>query len=513
MTLHRAESADSAEAPAVELRGIVKRFATLLANDHVDLSAAPGEIHALMGENGAGKSTLMSVLYGMVQPDEGTISLAGQPMSFASPAEAIAAGIGMVQQGFALFDSLSVSDNVIFGAEPTRRGLLDRRAARAGVTELIERHELRLRPDDRVGDLPVGVRQQVEILKLLYRRARVLVLDEPTAVLTPAETDRLFAVLRDLAGQGHTVLLVTHKLHEVTAVSDNVTVLRDGRVTLSAPTSATDRAKLATAMTGRDVDLDRVYPPGRPGEEALSVRGLTVRDRGRTLLDDMSLSVRAGEIVGIAGVAGNGQNELVAAIAGLLESDAGAVLVGDRDISDLGVRDRRAAGIAYIPEDRGDVGAAPGARLADNLAVGFHRRPPLLRRGLLRPGEFRRHAERIIERFDVRAPGPAAPMRTLSGGNQQKAILGRELAHEAPVLLVEQPTRGVDIAAVVDIHTELIAYRDAGHAVLLVSAELSEILGLADRILVMYEGRIVARFGKDEADVNVIGMAMAGAAL
>ncbi|MPZ84499.1 MAG: ATP-binding cassette domain-containing protein [Actinophytocola sp.] len=495
----------------------------MLANDHVDLTVAAGEIHALMGENGAGKSTLMSILYGLLRPDEGDIEVAGRAVSFGSAAQAIAAGIGMVQQGFALFDSLSVVDNVIYGAEPTRRGLLDRRTARTAVAELIERHQLRLRPGDRVGDLPVGVRQQVEILKLLYRRARVLVLDEPTAVLTPAETDRLFAVLRDLAADGHTVLLVTHKLHEVEAVSDNVTVLRDGKVTMRGPTAATGRAELATAMTGREIDLDRVYPAGRPGAEALSVHGLTISGRtihgtGRPVLDDVSLSVRTGEIVGIAGVAGNGQTELVAAIAGLLPVDAGSILLGEREIGGLGVRERRSAGIAHVPEDRTDVGAAPVARLADNLAVGFHRMPPLLRRGLLRPAAIREHAERIVERFGVRASGPAAPMRTLSGGNQQKAILGRELAHEAPVLLVEQPTRGVDIGAVVGIHTELVAHRDAGHAVLLVSAELSEVLGLADRILVMFEGKVVAEFAKgqftnDEVTVDAVGLAMAGVAL
>jgi general nucleoside transport system ATP-binding protein len=495
----------------VQLTGIVKRFGELVANDHVDLTVAAGEIHALMGENGAGKSTLMSILYGLHRPDEGTITLDGRPVAFGSAAQAIAAGIGMVQQGFALFDSLPVVDNVIFGAEPTRRGLLDRRTATAAVADLIERHGLRLRPTDRVGDLPVGVRQQVEILKLLYRRARVLILDEPTAVLTPAETDQLFAVLRDLAAAGHTVLLVTHKLHEVTAVSDTVTVLRDGQVTMTAPTSSTNRADLASAMTGREVDLDRVHPAGSPGREALSVRNLTVRGvAARPAVDDVSLSVRSGEIVGIAGVAGNGQTELIAAIAGLLPAAEGTITVGEQDISARTVRARRAAGLAHIPEDRAETGAAPAARLSDNLATGFHRQAPLLRKGFLRAPSMRAHAQRVIDRFGVRAASPTAPMRTLSGGNQQKAILGRELTHEAPVLLVEQPTRGVDIGAVVGIHAELIAYRDAGHAVLLVSAELSEVLGLADRVLVMYEGRLVAEWAKGEATPEAIGLAMAG---
>jgi general nucleoside transport system ATP-binding protein len=494
------------DVPAIALRGIVKRFPGVLANDHVDLTVAPGEIHALMGENGAGKSTLMSILYGLSQPDSGTVELAGRPVSFPSAAAAIEAGIGMVQQGFALFDTLSVTDNVIFGAEPTRRGLLDRRAARAAVTALIERHDLRLRPTDRVGDLPVGVRQQVEILKLLYRQARVLILDEPTAVLTPAETDRLFDVLRGLAAEGRTILFVSHKLHEVLALSDNVTVLRDGRVTLTRATADTDRAALAAAMTGRDVELDKVHPAGTPGDVLLSAQGLTIH--GHPALHDVSLEVRAGEVVGIAGVAGNGQTELVAAIAGLRPLDAGTVTVGGRDVSGLSVRDRRAAGLAHVPEDRAAVGSAPGAGLADNIAVGFQR--GLARGGFLRPRAVREHAATVVERFGVRAAGTDVPMRTLSGGNQQKAILGRELTHDAPVLLVEQPTRGVDIGAVVQIHQRLVEYRDAGHAVLLVSAELSEIRALADRVLVMFEGRVVASFGKEEATYEALGLAMAG---
>jgi len=496
------------EPPAVELRGIVKRFPGVLANDHVDLSVAGGEIHAVMGENGAGKSTLMSILYGLSQPDAGEIALGGATVSFSSAAQAIGAGIGMVQQGFALFDTLSVTDNVVFGAEPTRRGLLDRRAARTAVAELIERHGLRLRPTDRVGDLPVGVRQQVEILKLLYRRARVLILDEPTAVLTPAETDRLFDVLRGLAADGNTILFVSHKLHEVLAVSDNVTVLRDGRVTMRSATADTDRAALAAAMTGRAVELDKIYPPGTPGDVVLATHELTIRGAGKPVLDGVSLDVRAGEVVGVAGVAGNGQTELVAAIAGLLSADSGAILLHDKEIGALSVRARRAAGIAHVPEDRAEVGSAPGAPLADNLAVGFQRR--LARRGFLRPQAIRAHAAAIVERFGVRAATTSAPMRTLSGGNQQKAILGRELTHDAPVLLVEQPTRGVDIGAVVNIHQQLADYRDAGHAVLLVSAELSEIRALSDRVLVMYEGRVVATFTKAAATYEALGLAMAG---
>ncbi|WP_157233879.1 ABC transporter ATP-binding protein [Kibdelosporangium phytohabitans] len=451
------------------MRGIVKRFPGVLANDHVDLDVGAGEVHALMGENGAGKSTLMSILYGLCRPDSGTVALGGEPVGFDSPAQAIEAGVGMVQQEFALFPQLTVAENVVFGREPTRAGLLDRRAAVRVVDELIARHDLRVRPGDRVGDLPVGLRQQVEILKLLYRSADVLILDEPTAVLTPAETERLFGVLRALADEGRTVLFVSHKLHEILAVSDQVTVMRDGKVSAHGPAAEFTPHSLASAMTGREIDLDRVHPPGTPGEPVLELPELTVR---------------AGEIVGIAGVAGNGQNVLVS----------------------------RITGAAHVPEERGETGSAASASVADNLAVGFHRRGPLLRGGLLRPSEMRKHARAIIERFDVRAT-ERQPMGTLSGGNQQKAILGRELTHDSPLLVVEQPTRGVDVGAIENIHARLVAYRDAGHGILLVSSELSEILALSDRILVMYEGRITAEFSRADADPDRIGLAMAGGVL
>ncbi|MCE7010758.1 ABC transporter ATP-binding protein [Kibdelosporangium philippinense] len=440
----------------------------MLANDHVDVDVACGEIHALMGENGAGKSTLMSILYGLRQPDAGTIVLHGAPVTFASPAQAIDAGVGMVQQEFALFPQLTVAENVVFGREPTRRGLLSRKAAVLAVAELISRHDLRLRPGDRVADLPVGARQQVEILKLLYRQADVLILDEPTAVLTPAETERLFGVLRGLAASGRTVLFVSHKLQEVLAVSDHVTVMRDGRVSAHGATGSFTPASLASAMVGREVDLDRAYPRGTPGAPVLELPELTVR---------------SGEIVGIAGVAGNGQNALVS----------------------------RIRKVAHVPEERGEVGSASQASLADNLAVGFHRRKPLVRGGFLRPSKIRKHARSIVARFDVRG-SIEQPMGTLSGGNQQKAILGRELTHGAALLVVEQPTRGVDVGAIENIHAHLIVYRDAGHGILLVSAELSEILALSDRILVMYEGRISAEFSRAEADPERIGLAMAGGA-
>ncbi|MDQ0937976.1 ABC transporter ATP-binding protein [Streptomyces turgidiscabies] len=491
-------------AAAVELRGITKRFPGTLANDAVDLTVRRGEIHALMGENGAGKSTLMSVLYGMERPDAGSVRVDGREVAFADPGDALAAGLGMVHQSFKLFDSLTVAENVVYAAEPRRFGLVDRGAASRRVRELAEEHGLAVDPDARVGDLPVGLRQRVEILKLLHRGARTLILDEPTAVLTPTEADALFAVLKSLAAQGRSVILVTHKLREVLECSDRVTVLRDGRVVAGLVTAETSADEIAAAMTGRAVELDRVHAPGTPGDVILDVTDLATDG-----VRDVRLTVRAGEIVGIAGVASNGQSELVEALAGLRPVSAGRVALLGGDITHASATERRAKGLAYVPEDRHAVGTAPAASVADNLAMGHHR-TSLSSRGLLPPAAVRGHARRLIERFGIKAASPEVPASSLSGGNLQKLLIGRELAHDAPLLLVEQPTRGVDIGAVQNIHDQLIAYRDAGHAVLLVSAELSEIRGLADRVLVMYEGRVTASYEKAAADERTLGLAMAG---
>lgn len=497
-----ARTGTAAAPPAVELRGITKAFPGTLANDRVDLTVARGEIHALMGENGAGKSTLMSVLYGLLRPDSGRILLDGREVAFADPSQAIAAGLGMVHQSFRLFPSFTVAENVVFAAEPRRFGLVDRAAAVREVGALAERHGLAVDPAARVGDLPVGVRQRVEILKVLHRGARTLILDEPTAVLTPAEADALFAVLRSLAAEGRAVLLVTHKLREVMEGSDAVTVLRDGRVAARLRTADTSADALAEAMTGRAVVLDRVHPSGAPGGEVLAVRGLRT-----DAVRDVSLTVRAGEIVGIAGVAGNGQSELVEALAGLRPVTGGRVTLAGLDVTHASAARRRAAGLAYVPEDRAAVGTAPAASVAENLAMGHHRG-----HRLLRPSWLRAHARELVERFSIKAASARHPAGSLSGGNLQKLVIGRELAHEAPLLIAEQPTRGVDIGAIQTIHQELIAHRDAGHAVLLVSAELSEIRGLSDRVLVMYEGRVAAEFARAEADERVLGLAMAGGA-
>ena len=497
--------------PALEVRGIVKRYGGLLANDGIDLAVAAGEVHAVMGENGAGKTTLMSILYGLQPPDAGEMFRDGRRVRFRSSADAIAAGLGMVHQAFRLFGSLTVWENVVYGREPRRGGFIDRRAARDAVAALAVRYGLAVAPDAVVDRLSVGVRQRVEILKTLYRRARVLILDEPTAVLTPPEREALFAVLRALVADGSSVLFVTHKLDEVMAISDRVTVLRDGRVAAHMATRETSPREIVRAMIGRSLPP----PPPRtgepPGEVRLEVRDLFVRAPGRPPpVAGVSFAVRAGEIVGIAGVAGNGQTELVEALAGLRRPDGGRVAVNGRDVTAADAAGHRAAGLAYVPEDRAAVGTARAASAAENLALGFHRAPPIARGRLLDRAAMRAWARQLIARFDIRIAGERSPAGTLSGGNLQKLVVARELAHAAPVLIAEQPTRGVDVGAIATIHAQLAAERAARRAVLVVSAELSEILALSDRVLAMFEGRIIAECDGAAADEEGIGALMAG---
>ncbi|MBN8994954.1 MAG: ABC transporter ATP-binding protein [Rhizobiales bacterium] len=495
----------------LEATGIVKRYGAVLANDHVDLAVRQGEIHAVMGENGAGKSTLMGILYGLQQPDEGIIRLCGKDVRFRSALDAIAEGMGMVHQAFKLFNSLTVRENITYGREPQRAGFIDRRAAEARVAELAARYQLAVDPKATVGKLSVGVRQRVEILKALYRDARVLILDEPTAVLTPQERDALFAVMRRLAADGRTILFVTHKIHEVMAVTDRVTVLRDGRVAARMATRETSEAEIVKAMTGRAVSLRIAKGTARPGAPVLEATGLTVANPGgRPLLDAVSLTVRGGEIVGIAGVAGNGQTELIEVLTGARPADAGTVRINGTDVSTAGVEAHRAAGLAYIPEDRAIVGTALPASGTANLAMGFHRHPPLARHGILDLAAMAARARDLIGRFGIRIASERLPVGTLSGGNLQKVVVARELAHAAPALIAEQPTRGVDVGAIEFIHGQLLAERDRGCAILLVSAELGEILALSDRILVMYEGRILADLPAAEADEQRLGLLMAG---
>jgi simple sugar transport system ATP-binding protein len=494
----------------LEMIDIVKRYPGVLANDHVELAVERGEIHAVMGENGAGKSTLMSILYGLQTPDEGYIRFKGSTVLLKSPLDAIAHGIGMVHQAFKLFESLTVWENVVYRREPRRGLFIDGARARAQVAELARRHGLPIDPRARVANLAVGVRQRLEILKALYRDAQVLILDEPTAVLTPAEVGTLFTVMKSLAAAGCTILLVTHKLNEVMAVTDRITVLRNGRVAERLVTADTTPDAIVRAMTGQHVTLQRPKEPREPGAPKLEARGLIVEQHGRRVVDDVSLTVCGGEIVGIAGVAGNGQSELIEALMGLTPIERGMVRIEGKDVTHCGVAAHRAAGVSYIAEDRARTASAETASATDNLAMGFHRAPPLARKGLLQPRAMRAWARGLIERFDIKIASTDTPVGTLSGGNLQKVVTARELAHDAAVLIAEQPTRGVDVGAIAFIHGELLKERERGHGILLVSAELSEILALADRILVMYEGRIVAEFARAAADEGTLGLYMAG---
>jgi ABC-type uncharacterized transport system ATPase subunit len=523
--------------PAAELVGIVKRFGPVLANDHVDLAIAPGEVHAVVGENGAGKSTLMSILFGLHRPDAGHILRSGVRVRLRSPADAIAHGLGMVHQRFRLFPGLTVAENVVIGAEPVRRGVaLDQAAARRRVEELGERYGLRVDPAARVGDLPVGVRQRVEILKALHREAEILILDEPTAVLTPGEAERLFGVLRAVTATGASVVLVTHRLGEVLAASDRVTVLRQGRVTGRFRTAETSADELIRAMIGRsvaapgprasavpDAAMQDAAAPGNAASDAaapyaLEVSDLTVRDAdGVTRLADVSLGVRAGEIVGVAGVAGSGQRELVDQVTGLAAPGTrrtGVIrLLGTELTAADSVRRRRELGVAYVPEDRHGRAVAPAMSLAENLLMGDQRDRGLRGRLGLSAAAVRSRARSLVERFGVRAPSVDAPISTLSGGNAQKAVLARELSREAPVLVVEEPTQGVDVGAQEQIHALLTRPADDGRAILLVSSELGELRALADRVYVLYAGRVTAELARAEATDERIGEAMTGAAL
>lgn len=497
----------------LELRGITKRFPGVIANDGVHLTVGSGDIHAVVGENGAGKTTLMSILYGLLPPDEGEILLRGKRVRFHSALDAIRAGLGMVHQHFRLLPSLTVAENVVFRAEPHRFGLIDRAEAERRVRDLADRFGLAVPVRSRVEDLPVGVLQRVEILKALYRNARILILDEPTAVLTPQERDGLFEVMARLKQAGRTILFVTHKLAEVMATSDRVTVLRNGRDVAHLDVADTSPAELSRLMTGRDVHLDHRARPGRPGKTVLEVRDLTVRgEHGLPAVEGVGFEVRAGEILGVAGVAGNGQNELVEAVCGLRLPEAGRVILSGRDVTRADVATRRAAGLAYVPEDRHRVGSAAAAEVWANLLMG-HQRKATLRRGLaIRRNAVAEHADRLIEDFGIRVAHRDVPVATLSGGNLQKVVLGRELAQQADLLVAEQPTRGLDVGAIEFVHGRLLEFRDRGGAVLLVSAELWELLALAGRIIVMFEGRIVAELDPAVTSEPEIGLYMTGAA-
>jgi general nucleoside transport system ATP-binding protein len=498
-------------APALEMRGITKRYPGVVANDRIDLKVRPGEIQALLGENGAGKTTLMNVLYGLATPDEGEILLDGKPVKIAGPSDAIDRGINMVHQHFMLVPVLTVAENILLGDETmANRIFLDRKEAHKRIVELGRRFGFEIDPDAKVGSLSVGWQQRVEILKALYRNARILVLDEPTAVLTPQETEEIFVVLRRLASEGHSIVFISHKLYEVLDIADRITVIRRGRVVGERIPSETDEDDLAELMVGREVQLVVDRGESHPAAPMLRVSGLKVADdRGHAAVRGVDFEVRAGEIFGIAGVAGNGQDELVESIIGLRRPTGGTVELDGQDVTGNSPRDMNEAKVAYVPADRHRFGLILSFPLSDNLVLTSYYRAPYAR-GLLRNLEaVRRDAASAVKRFDIRTTGTEVRASTLSGGNQQKAVVAREFDRDLLLLILDQPTRGLDVGSIEFIHRQVIAKRDAGTAVLLVSAELDEVLELSDRIGVMYGGKIVAVLDGPTADKNEVGLLMA----
>lgn len=506
---------DFSAQPIIEMRRIVKRFPGVIANSGVDFDLRQGEIHALLGENGAGKTTLMNVLYGLYQPEEGEIRINGRLVEFRSPLDAIASGLGMVHQHFMLVRTFTVAENIILGQTSPREPLLeDLKTVEARLKDLSGRYGLEIDPSAPVWTLSVGEQQRVEILKALYRGADVLILDEPTAVLTPQEVDELLMILRRLAVEGKAVVFISHKLDEVLAVSDRITVLRDGKVVDTVIAGEVDKASLARRMVGRDVLLRVVKGEAQPGEVLLEIRNLAARnERGLPALRGVDLEVRGGEIVGIAGVAGNGQTELEEVVAGLRKATGGSVRVAGQDMTNCNPHRVGTCGLAHIPSDRYGMGLLDDFSVAENLVLERFDQFPFTRRGWLDWKAIRAEAARLAQRFDVRTPSIEIRAGTLSGGNAQKLVLARELARKPVVLLAAQPTRGLDVSAIEYVHRTLIEQRDAGIAVLLISTELDEILSLSDRIAVIYEGRIIGEMAAEDADLTRIGLMMAGTEL
>ncbi len=493
----------------LELRGVTKRFGSLVANDRIDLTVEPGEIHGLLGENGAGKSTLMNVLYGLLQPDAGEILIDDKPIRINGPSDAIRAGIGMVHQHFMLVGVFTVAENVMLGVENVRNGLLDRAAARTLVRDVSDRYGLPVDPDATVEDLPLGAQQRVEIIKALTRKVDLLILDEPTAVLTPQETDDLLDVMHGLRADGKSIVFITHKLREVKAVADRITVIRRGKVVGTASPDAS-QDDLAAMMVGRSVQLTVVKEPREPGRPVLTVTGLQVADdRGLLAVNDAELTVRAGEVVGVAGVQGNGQTELVEAIMGLRPVIAGRIELGTKSLVGMKTAAILASGVGYIPEDRSVDGLVKEFSVAESLILDTYRRPPFSSGIALRRSTIADNARDRIAEFDIRTSSPDVEVGTLSGGNQQKVIVAREMSRPLTLLIAAEPTRGVDVGSTEFVHSRVIAERDQGHAVLLISSELDEVVALADRIAVMYRGQVLAIVPADTPRER-LGLLMAG---
>jgi len=505
-------SSQTPEALAVDMRAVTKAWPGVVANDHVDFSVRPGEIHALVGENGAGKSTLMNILYGLIHADSGEILINGKTARITGPRDAIALGIGMVHQHFMLIPVFTVGENIMLGREPVAGpGFYDYGRARKEIQELTRKYGLALDPDARTGDLPVGLEQRAEIVKVLYRGAKILILDEPTGVLTPQETKELFVVLRGLVKEGKTIIFISHKLREVLEISDRITVMRRGKVVGHLVTNDTNEQAIATLMVGRAVLLRVDKKPAKPGPVTFKVENLTaLSDRGVQALRGVSFELRQGEILGIAGVEGNGQSELVEVLAGTRRATGGRVLLADNDVTAANAREEREAGVGHIPEDRRGVGLVLHFSVAENLVLGRERSPAFAwREVVLRLRAIAQWALRLVKEFDIRTPSIETAASALSGGNQQKIIVAREMGTRPKVLLASQPTRGVDIGAIEFIHRRLVAERDEGTAILLVSAELEEVTSLSDRIAVMYEGRIVS-FESPDTPEERLGLLMTG---
>ena len=499
----------------IEMNHIRKEFPGIVANDDITLQLKKGEIHALLGENGAGKSTLMSVLFGLYQPEAGEIKKDGKVVKINNPNDATALGIGMVHQHFKLIDVFTVLDNIILGAETTGAlGFLKKKEAREKVIALSEKYGLKVDVDAKVEDITVGMQQRVEILKMLYRDNEILIFDEPTAVLTPQEIDELMEIMRGFAKEGKSILFITHKLNEIMAVSDRVTVLRKGKYIGTVNTKDTNKQELSNMMVGRPVQLEIHKKPANPGETVLKVEGLTVPSKihKNNAVKNVSFEVHAGEILCIAGIDGNGQTELVYGLTGLEKASAGTITLNGQDISKSSIRQRALAGMSHIPEDRHKHGLVLGYTLEQNLVLQKYKEPRFQNHGFIRFDEVRKYAEKLIKDFDVRSgQGPVTITRSMSGGNQQKAIIARELDRDEPLLVAVQPTRGLDVGAIENVHKSIVAERDKGHAVLLVSLELEEVMGLSDRILIIYEGEIVGEVDPKNTTPEELGLYMSGA--